>query len=269
MKLSKAIEILEASGIESARHDAMEIFLELGGVGRSELLLCDIDSSSEAVAVAIKRRAEREPLQYILGKCYFYNEVYEVNPSVLIPRSDTEILVDFACKNIPVGEKFVDLCTGSGCVGISTLKNTKSTSAALVDISADALAVAKRNAELNGVLDRVDFVRADVLCDTVDGEFFAVLSNPPYVKNEVYKTLEREIFHEPSIAFLGGDDGCDFYREITRKYKNKISRQGFIAYEIGYDQSEDLTLIAEKEGMTCQIIKDFSGNDRVAVLRWK
>ena len=269
MKLSEAVSRLRASGIESARRDAMEIFSEIGGVPKGELMLGDAESFSEAVISAVERRASREPLQYIIGKCYFYNEEYEVNESVLIPRSDTEILVEYACRNIPKGKKFLDLCTGSGCVGISTLKNTVGTTAILVDISEDALGVAERNARLNGVFERAELKRADVFGECVGDKVFAVLSNPPYVKDSVYETLEREIFHEPRIAFVGGEDGCDFYREITKKYKDRLECGGFIAYEIGYDQGEALTLIGEKEGMDCRIIKDYSGNDRVAVLSKK
>ena len=269
MKLSDAERILRDTGIESARHDAIEIFAELGGIERGVMIFSDVECDSERVASAVSKRAERYPLQYIIGKAYFYNEAYEVNESVLIPRSDTEILVEYATKHIPEGKSFLDLCTGSGCVGISTLKNTKNTRARLVDISADALVVAERNAKLNGVSERAELVRCDVLGEALDGEIFAVLSNPPYVREDVYKTLEKEIFSEPKIAFVGGIDGCDFYREITKKYKSKISEGGFIAYEIGYDQGEDIKAIAESEAMTCQVLKDYSGNDRVAVLKNK
>ena len=269
MKLSEAVAALKASGIESAKHDAMEIFSEIGGVSRGEMMIHDVDSPSEAVKSAVLRRASREPLQYIIGKCYFYNEEYEVNESVLIPRSDTEILVEYACRNIPEGKRFLDLCTGSGCVGISTLKNTVTTTAVLVDISEAALRVASANAIRNGVSERAELIRADVLGDAVGGKIFAVLSNPPYVKDAVYETLEKEIFHEPKIAFVGGEDGCDFYRAITKKYKDKIEDGGFIAYEIGYDQRDALAMIGEENGMDCRIIKDYSGNDRVAVLSKK
>ncbi len=267
MRLSEACRILSNAGIESVRHDALEIFSEIGGISRGEMLCSDVDTSDTRVIRAIERRSDREPLQYVIGKTYFFNEVYEVNDSVLIPRSDTEILVEYAVKNIPRGKSFIDLCTGSGCVGISTLKNTVGTTARLVDISEDALAVAKRNAELNGVSERAEFIQLDVMKDVAEGEFYAVLSNPPYVKDSVYSELEEEIFREPRIAFLGGEDGCDFYREITKQYKNKISADGFIAYEIGYDQGEALSEIAAAEGMSCLIIKDYSGNDRVAVLK--
>lgn len=266
MKLSEACSILREAGIESAKYDASEIFSELGGVSRSEMLLSDIETEDARVIRAIGRRADREPLQYIIGKAYFYNEVYEVNENVLIPRSDTEILVEYAVKNIPEGKRFLDLCTGSGCVGISTLKHTRATSAVLVDVSDSALEVAKRNAVLNGVSDRAEVLLADVMSETMDGYFYAVLSNPPYIKSSVYSELEAEIFHEPKIAFLGGEDGCDFYRELTKKYKDRIAYDGFIAYEIGYDQADALSEIAEREGLFCKIIKDYSGNDRVAVL---
>ena len=269
MKLSEAVAILRDAGIESAKHDASEIFSEIGRVSRSEMLLSDVETEDARVIRAIERRAEREPLQYIIGKAYFYDEVYEVNENVLIPRSDTEILVEYAVKNIPDGKRFLDLCTGSGCVGISSLRHTGGTSAVLVDISEGALAVAKRNAVLNGVSDRAEFLLADVMSQVADGDFYAVLSNPPYVKPEVYSELEAEIFREPKIAFLGGEDGCDFYRELTKKYKDRISPEGFIAYEIGYDQADALSQIAEKEGLFCKIIKDYSGNDRVAVLSKK
>jgi len=266
MKLSEACEILKRAGVDSARHDAMEIFSEIGGIRKSDMMLSDVETEDESVINAICRREKREPLQYIIGKAYFYNEVYEVNASVLIPRSDTEILVEYAVSSIPEGESFVDLCTGSGCVGISTLKNTKNTTATLVDISLPALEVARKNASLNGVSERVELVCSDVMEKSIEGEFFAVLSNPPYVKSSVYRELEAEIFHEPEIAFLGGEDGCDFYREITKKYKDKIKANGFIAYEIGYDQAESLLKIAKDFKMACRIIKDYSGNDRVAVL---
>ena len=217
MKLSEACEILKQAGIDNAHHDAIEIFSEIGGISRTSMLISNVESCDERVIAAIQKRANREPLQYLIGKAYFYNEVYEVNENVLIPRPDTEILVEYATKNIPHGARFIDLCTGSGCVGISTLKNTMETTALLVDISEAALNVAGRNTELNGVAERAELIQSDVMKSIVDGEFFAVLSNPPYVKNSVYNELDKEIFCEPSIAFLGGDDGCDFYRE---KFEN-------------------------------------------------
>ena len=269
MKLSDAIKILSEAGIDSARHDAKAIFSELGGISQASLMIGDAECGSESVSRAVMMRAERIPLQYILGKCAFYREEYFVNENCLIPRADTEILVDFAVRHIPECESFVDLCTGSGCVGISVLKNTVGTRGTLVDISDGALLLAKKNAEHNGVLERADIMRLDVMRDVPEGSFYAVLSNPPYVAESVYGELEREIFFEPKMAFVGGADGGDFYRHLTPIYKEKIKKGGFIAYEIGYDQADMLRGIAEECSMSCEIIRDLSGNDRVAVLRYK
>lgn len=270
MTYNEAFNILAEAGIDSAAHDAEEIFCHFGGYSKSTFYLMNkVESDSPKVIDAVERRAKREPLQYILGIAYFYREKYKVTPSCLIPRFDTEILVDYAVKNLPDGAIFADLCTGSGCVAISVLKNTKGTRAIAVDIDAEALAVAKENARDNQVDDKIQFRRMDLMKEALDGEIFAVLSNPPYVTDSAYEELEREIFHEPKHAFVGGTDGGDFYRALTPIYKEKIATEGFIAYEIGYDQAELLRHIAEENSMTCQIIKDLSGNDRVAVLRKK
>lgn len=262
MTLKSAIELLKQAKIDSPEYDARELF---------KLFIPLPTLSSECddprLISMLQRRADREPLQYIIGEVGFYREVYRVTPDCLIPRSDTEILVDYAVKNIPRGESFLDLCTGSGCVAISTLCNTRDTHAVAVDISDGALKVAKENAEKNCVIDRIEFVSADVMKDEIRGEFFALLSNPPYVADEVYRALEKEIFHEPRIAFVGGVDGGDFYRRLTPMYKNRIQKEGFIAYEIGYDQGEMLKNIAKDNDMSCEILRDLSGNDRVAVLR--
>lgn len=267
MKLSEAIDLLKNAGIENARGDARLLFEKIGGFSKSSLVGADPQSSDEDLVNAILRRAKREPLQYIVGECDFYRETYKISPDCLIPRQDTEILVDYAIKNIPSGERFIDICTGSGCVAISTLKNADKTSALAVDISLPALDIAKRNAEANGICKRIEFLSADVLTDKIEGEFFAVLSNPPYVTDSAYQKLEKEIYFEPKIAFVGGEDGLKFYKAITKKYKNSIAKNGFIAFEIGYDQAKAIANIAKEESMLCEIIKDFSGLDRVAVLR--
>ena len=267
MKLSEAKKILLEAGVPDWEYDAEALFCEIGGAKRSSFIFTDPDIESDALTEAVARRAAREPLQYIIGKAYFYREEYIVNKSCLIPRQDTEILVDYAVKHIPRGEYFLDLCTGSGCIGISTLKNTEGTRATLADLSFDALSVARLNAEENGVFDRCDLKVADVCRGALCDSCFAVLSNPPYVTEEAYAGLEDEIGFEPRMAFVGDDEGLMFYKRLTPIYRNVIADEGFIAYEIGYDQGEALYKIAEENSMTCEIIKDLSGNDRVAVLR--
>ncbi len=268
MTINEAIRILTEAGIDSPSHDAEELFCHFGGYSKSTLyMMSRIESDSPKLIEAIERRAKREPLQYIIGTAYFYREKYKVTPDCLIPRFDTEILVDYAVKNLPSGAVFMDLCTGSGCVAISVLCNTEDTYAIAVDIDGGALAVAEENAHNNGVENRIHLRCADLMCEVVDEPVFAVLSNPPYVSEEAYKGLAGEIFAEPPHAFLGGIDGGDFYRHLTPIYKEKIDKNGFIAYEIGFDQADLLQKIAEENQMTCEIIKDLSGNDRVAVLK--
>ena len=194
MKYSEAVRLLSESGIDEARHDAAMLFSHFSGIGRAELLLSDRDSDSDELSAAVMRRCRREPLQYIIGEVDFYRERYKVTPDTLIPRPDTEILVDLAVKKLPRGALFLDLCTGSGCVAVSTLKNTDSTRAVATDISEPALAVARHNANINGASDRIEFLAADALKEAAPGDFFAVLSNPPYVTEEAYRDLEPEIY---------------------------------------------------------------------------
>ncbi len=267
MKISEAIELLRSAGVENPSYDARALFARLGGISSAELVLGDTECNGEELLFAISRRAKREPLQYILGEVDFYRETYKVTPDCLIPRQDTEILVDFAVHNIPEGKRFFDLCTGSGCVTVSTLKNTRETAAIAIDVSDAALSVARENAERNGVSERVRFISANVLEYEPCDEVFAVLSNPPYVTESAYKALAEEIYHEPKIAFVGGESGLVFYEKILDLYKNKIAKGGFFAFEIGYDQGDALTALARSCGMAAEIIKDYSGLDRVAVIK--
>ena len=269
MKLFEAINKLENAGVDSPLHDAREIFRIIGKIPVTDLISRDAESLLPEVSYAVERRCKREPLQYIIGSVDFYRECYRVTPDCLIPRQETELLVDYTVKHLPDGCRFIDLCTGSGCIAISTLKNTKDTRAYAVDISEGALDLARQNAELNGVSDRIDFVKKDVLTDAVKKNFFAVLSNPPYVTEDAYLELEPEIYFEPKIAFVGKDSGLVFYKRILELYEDIIDPLGFFAFEIGYDQGNALVEIARARRMACEIIKDYSGNDRIAVIRKK
>lgn len=269
MTLREATEILRESGIESPQIDARLLFEAFSSLDKKELYLKGSADESEQLINAVRRRAKREPLQHIIGKVGFYREEYIVSPNALIPRADTEHLVDYAVRHLPRGARFLDICTGSGCIAISTLANTEDTTAVALDISAPALKLAKKNASVNGVADRLELLSADILNDgeSLYGSYDAVLSNPPYIAEDVYVGLAPEIFAEPRIAFVGGEDGLVFYRAIVPTAKRLITDEGFIALEIGYDQAEALKLIAEENDLSAEIIKDWSGNDRVIVLR--
>ena len=270
MQVRDVIRVCLGAGIENASYEVKCLYKRFGGIS-SSIIFGDEVSRSPELYYAIKRRLGREPFSYIMGDVGFYNECYITTPAVLVPRQDTEILVDYAVKNLRHGARFLDICTGSGCVAISVLKNTERTTALAIDISRDAVEVAEKNRELNlgdSGAERLTFDVADALTYECGEMFDAILSNPPYIAEEVYRGLEKEIFYEPKIAFVGGGaDGGDFYRDLTAKYKNNLSKDGFIAYEIGYDQGDLLRDIANREGFSCEIIKDYSGNDRVAVLK--
>ena len=266
MTLNEAKAILAEAGIDNPLYDARAIFELIGGVPKSELVLGGFVPDNSEACDAIMRRAKREPLEYIIGRASFYKEEYIVNKSCLIPRDDTENLVDFAVKAIPEGKSFVDLCTGSGCVALSVLKNTSRTTAVAVDLSPDALAVARLNAKRLELSDRVSLIEGDVLRESFGDAPFAVLSNPPYVSEEEYGELSPECMCEPKAAFVGGDNGLEFYKKITETYRDKIDKSGFIAFEIGYRQAQALREIAAKNRMEIKIVKDLSGHDRVAVL---
>lgn len=267
MTLNEAASILKEAGIDSPLYEARQIFSEVGNIPIERLIFGAEADDDSAVCAAVKKRAERIPLEYVIGHTYFYREKYTVTPDCLIPRGDTERLVDYAVAHIPKGELFVDLCTGSGCVALSVLNNTEKTEALAVDISDAALAVARKNANDLGLSDRAGLISADALGDAVCQRCYAVLSNPPYVTEDEYPTLSEEIHKEPRIAFVGGRDGLDFYRKITQTYRSVIADDGFIAFEIGYRQAAALCDIAKSNSMSCEILTDLAGNDRVAVLR--
>ena len=267
MTLELAIKTLSLAGVDSPEHDAREIFFKIGKIPRHLLVGKGAECDLPELDSAIKRRASGEPLQYILGEVGFYRELYEVSPSCLIPREDTEILVDYAVKHIPPGEKFIDICTGSGCIAISTLKNTENTTALAIELSGEAMEIAKRNAEKNGVFERIEFLRFDALKFKPNEKVYAILSNPPYVTPEEYEAFEKELYHEPKMAFLGGPLGLDFYEKIIPNTKEALKAGGFMAFEIGKDQADALSALAKRNGMTMSVIRDFSGNDRLVILK--
>ena len=247
---------LEAAGIENARFEARQLF---GGF------------SGEALLAAVEKRCGGYPLQYILGEWDFYRETYEVCEDCLIPRADTELLVEKAISMLPLGARLLDLCTGSGCVAISTLCARPDATAVAVDLFEKTLAVADRNAQRNGVADRFTPMRADVLqkppTALKDAPFSAILSNPPYIRADVMPTLQKEVQYEPKAALCGGVDGLDFYRSILDQWTCLLANDGFILFEIGYDQAKDLIALGQKKGLTASVFADLGGNDRVVLLQ--
>ncbi len=243
------------------------------GISPSHLLASrdNLAEHSDKVLEYARRLDSGEPLQYILNSADFYGFEFYVDRRVLIPRFDTETLVDYCIKNIPQNTVFADICAGSGCIGISVLRHRPDLFCIFADISDSALDVCRINAHKceSGISERAKFIRFDALnaeSYSLLGSVKTVVSNPPYIRSDVIPTLDRQVLHEPKLALDGGDDGLDFYRTMTANIRSSLGKDVHIIYEIGYDQAQDLKNIASVNGYGCKILHDISGNCRVAVL---
>lgn len=219
----------------------------------------------------IERRKKGEPLQYILGETEFMSLDFFVREGVLIPRSDTEILVETVIDKI--GDKkttVADICTGSGCIGISIAHYKKNTDVELFDISDIALETAEKNIKRNNVSDRVKSYKMDILNEYPKKKYDVVVSNPPYIENAVIETLQTEVKdYEPRIALDGGEDGLVFYRRIAETAHNFLKKGGLLAFEIGYNQGESVRGLMQNDFYDTEVIKDLNDNDRVVIGKLK
>lgn len=274
---------LRAAGITEADTDAWLLFSACMGIDRTEYLMRSDavvpDDKAEEYLGKLKRRAGREPVQYIEETAPFMGFDFYVNENVLIPRMDTEILVSEAIKRArimfsqrqhDVNFRILDMCTGSGCIAQSTyllLKNEGCTvEVDAVDISEKALEVAGINASRLGA--QVKLIRGN-LFENVDNKYSMILSNPPYIRTDVIADLEPEVReHEPLLALDGTADGLYFYREITDKAWEYLENNGILMYEIGYDQALEVSDMLRQKGYTdIAVIKDFAGLDRVVAAK--
>jgi release factor glutamine methyltransferase len=264
--------ILGDAKIENAEYDAQRLMEHFCAVSPSLLRAApDRDYDNVSLEDAVRRRLAHEPLQYILGEWEFYRQTYEVTPDCLIPRADTEILVETAIRLLPIGAHFADLCTGSGCIAISTLAERPDTKAIALEKFPATLALAERNATKNGVTERFCGILADVLSPNPfwekEAPFDAILSNPPYIPTKDIDTLSPEVHAEPSVALDGGEDGLLFYRAILKNYTPLLKKDGFFLFEIGFDQADDLISLGREHNFAhIRVIRDFGGNDRVVYL---
>ena len=266
MRLREAVRLLTEAGVDAPAHDARAIYRHFEGLSDTALYGADIESQHPLTEDAVRRRAAREPLQYLLGTCDFYRETYRVTPAVLIPRADTELLVDTVVHRTKSGARILDLCTGSGCIPLSILHNTEGTTALAVDLSTDALAVARENAARYDLLDRITFLEADLCREFPEGTFAVITSNPPYIRREVYETLAPEIAAEPRMAFVAEEEGLLFYRIFLDRAPAHLAADGFLALEIGYDQRDAIDRLCRERGLSVTFCKDLGGNDRLAIV---
>ena len=271
-------ERLTAAGIEEAALDARLLLEHVCGTDRNELFVHgDRMLGLEQILQyeeLLKRRERRIPLQHLTGMQEFMGLEFRVNEQVLIPRQDTEILVEEVLKNLHDGMSVLDLCTGSGCILISLLRYTNNCRGLGVDISPGALSVARKNAERlipECLIHEEDGDRACIrllesdLYEQVEGQFDLIVSNPPYIPTRVIDTLMPEVReHEPRLALDGSEDGLLFYRRIIDGSRAHLKGGGMLFFEIGYDQGKAVSELMEKAGfLEVQVIKDYAGLDRV------
>ena len=211
----------------------------------------------------IEIRAKHIPLQHITGEQEFMGYSFKVNEHVLIPRQDTEVLVEQVAK-LADGKRVLDVCTGSGCIILSLDKLCNLTKAVGVDLSTEALKVARENG--NRLAGSVEWIESDLFTN-VTGTFDIIVSNPPYIETKVIDGLMEEVrCHEPMMALDGGEDGLYFYRKIVEETGKYLSDNGYLCFEIGYNQGEEVKTLMENAGFRdCQVIKDLAGLNRVVM----
>ena len=271
--LQLSTDFLEKKGIESARLNAELLLAEILKCKRLDLYLkFDQPLKENEVGIYrewISRRGKFEPFQYITGNVEFYGLPFKVTPDVLIPRPETEILVEEVikyCKN-KSGLKILDIGTGSGNIPVALAKNLNDADITAIDISENALIIAKENSSINGVVEKIHFIAADINNYTSNHQFDVIISNPPYVSKEEYPTLQKEIINfEPMIAVSDSNDGLDFYRTIAERSKILLKSSGKIFLEVGKDQAKYLADILEKNDfINISFVKDYQQIDRVVV----
>ncbi|WP_265445980.1 peptide chain release factor N(5)-glutamine methyltransferase [Acetivibrio straminisolvens] len=283
-------KLLKSADIDTPALEAGVLLCHVLNADRSFLYSHDdykmTDEEYEKFVLFVEERVKGKPLQYITGYQEFMSLDFIVTPDVLIPRQDTETLVEAVLKHVKdtglKNARILDIGTGSGCIAVSLAHYVKDSRVLALDISEGALLIAETNAKRCGVKDRVFFIKGDILGGLTDiitqssfikdtkhndkGAFDIIVSNPPYIPAEEIKTLHRQVRdYEPRAALDGGEDGLDFYRVITCEAAKLLSPGSLLAFEVGYGQAESVFGLMEKDFCTIKIVKDLAGIDRVVM----
>lgn len=274
-------ERLSSAEVPDAETDARLLLEWCCGTDRNTLLAHGSREVSaqehEQYQAGIDRRQRRVPLQYITGEQEFMGLTFLVNQDVLVPRQDTEVLVEEVLRNLHDGMRILDMCTGSGCILLSLLRYSNHCTGVGVDLSKEALQVAEKNAyrilQITPEEEKpcVRFLRSDLFQELkAEEKFDIIVSNPPYIRTGVIDTLMPEVReYEPMMALDGREDGLYFYRQIIAQAGAYLYREGMLFLEIGYDQGEDVARMMEEAGYTqVEVFKDYAGNDRVVQGVW-
>ncbi len=270
MKLSDwlrhAAERLEAVGVDSAKLEASVLAAHVLGVDRSWLYAHpEHDFNDLAGEQVLQRRERREPLAYILGRREFYGRSFEVSPAVLIPRQETEILVEAALRHAPSGARVLDVGTGSGCIAVTLKLERPDLQMTALDVSPDALDVASRNAER--LRAEVEFVLSDHFSSLAKLKYDLIVTNPPYI-GMAEPLMPEVVDYEPALALFGGKDGDEFLRLLAEAALLYLREGGGLLTEVGYQQMTRAVAIFEARGWACEErIRDLGGIERVAFLR--
>lgn len=267
--LKEGTDILLEAGISEYELDAWLLFEYVTGISKAVYYGYPTKTVSEELAEVylnlIKKRASHIPLQHLTNEQEFMGLTFFVNEHVLIPRQDTEVLVETACTHLKPKMKILDMCTGSGCILLSILKINKDLclTGMGVDVSKEALCVAKKNAKRLGV--DVSLIKSNLFEDIESGTFDMIVSNPPYIPTKVIESLSEEVrVHDPFIALDGKEDGLFFYRKIIDESRKYLNENGWLMFEIGHDQGGSVSNLMKEAGFhgIC-VKKDLAGLDRV------
>ena len=276
--LNLSTKMLKSKEIDTARLDSQLI---LGKVLNKDKIYLIINSSEEVEKEKeeeflnlINKRMENMPVRYILGEVDFMGLDFYIEEGVLIPRSDTEVLVEEVLKIIEEGENLYvcDLCSGSGAIGISLAYYRKNIMVDLIDFYEKPEEISKKNIMKNNLENQVKFIKSDLLKEPIKSlkKYDIIVSNPPYIKEEVIETLMDDVKnYEPRSALSGGDSGLIFYERIVEESKKVLKENGTLAFEIGYDQGDSVSNIMKNNGyIDIKVVKDLAGLDRVVIGRF-
>lgn len=269
-------QLMEKEGEPMASQLARHLICHFSGKTHDQFLRDRDTYASEEVChlvnSAVRRLLADEPLAYILGEWTFYGLDLYVDHNVLIPRDDTCALAELAMKRglfLDKNPRILDLCTGSGCIGLAIADRVKDARVTLADISQEALAVAKKNMSRLKLGGRVSCIRVDALQPAPEylGKFHMIVSNPPYITTEEMKTLDASVKdYEPHLALCGGDDGLVFYRAIVENFTSALRPGGLLAFEFGEGQGDDICSILQNRGYTIlERVQDFGGTERAVL----
>ena len=272
-------ELLETEDLQSAGFIARTLLCHVSGKTPEQFLSGRDLYASEAIGSAmedgIRRLKNGEPLAYVLGEWEFYGLKLYVNEHVLIPRDDTVAVAGLAIKQaifLNQDPRILDLCCGSGCIGLAIASRVKDARVTLADISRDALAVAKKNMQTHHFAGRVSCVQADALKPAVPflGKFDMIVSNPPYITKKEMGELDKSVAEfEPHLALYGGEDGLDFYRSIAKNYASALKPGGYLCFEFGMGQGDDVCAILEENGYTIlERTRDYNDRERAVLAQY-